>query len=696
MANWPVAETYTNTLGQFVGYDTTLSSGVTNTVLGAQKHIDIRGFVPSGVLALGFYSMLEMDTISMSTLDALDMAQLEVKKVYGDNWSHGTLGPIAFLNNTVGLKWTLASGVNMTTSTLAAVNLSTGFQPNDYICLSLPSFPSGFINEAQSYVSLSDGVNTTQLSLGSSSVAVTSGNTCAAWPYSSLGAVQEPTTVTLNMVANTACNIYVTGLRLISQGWTPLSLDINTQGQFLRNITTQSGTLPSVPLPLAYRSAVPQGVEDPRPINSNFGALFFTGSLQSSNSISLYFRERQEALVTQAGLDFNPPFGGFIQENLDNLGFQPDYSQSIYPPASGVGGPYYIEANLAYQTNGSFTITLTNFTSIATNTYTFTGVGLQPQNYYYFSVNIQDTAASVAITPVTSVGVLSSTSLFTSPTISNTSFRRTAGRIGWSVQLGDGDAFIASFVGQSLLFAEYKSKVFQSFTPVKGASLVVSATPPTPLITATVPSNEVMAYGGGTISANLAISASVDGSTQINATGAGQGLQTIAFTVSNFNNFEIVFDLYVPLATFPTLPFFALMNSVNYVIPLNIGSILPNTWQTIIVPSTAFLNLLPDSFSFITLSTWNTPTTWYIDNLAISQASIVWSARSCYQDPWNANPIPWQPFTNLLNNLADGVTFSPPGPALQVRAQAFSQGSVIDKFLVTPQYSTLGNLIFSD
>jgi hypothetical protein len=651
------------------------------------------------------------------------MAQLEATKVYGDNWSQGTLGPISFLNNTVGLNWTLASGVNTTTSTLAAVNLSTGFQPNDYICLSLPSFPSGFINEAQSYVSLSDGTNTTNLYFNNSFTAVASGNTCAAWYYSELGAVQAPTIVALNMAANTACHVYVTGLRLISQEWTPLSLDVNTQGQFLRNITTQSGTLPAASLPLAYRCAVPQGVEDPRPINSNFGALFFTGTLQSSNSISLYFRERQEALVTQATLDYNPPYGGFTQANLDALGFQPDYNQSIYPPASGVGGPYYIEANLSYQPasgsplepsssleptpslepssggsgSGSFTITLTNYTSIATNTYTFTGVGLSPQSYYYFNVNIEDTKASVAVTPVTSVGVLASTSLFTSPTISNTSFRRTAGRIGWNVQLGDGDAFIASFVGQSLLFAEYKSKVFQSFTPVKGASLVVSATPPTPLITATIPSTQVMSYGGGTISANLAISASADGSTQINATGAGQGMQTDTFTVSNFNNFEIVFDLYIPLATFNlTLPFFALMNNVNYIIPLNIGSVLPNTWQTVIVPSTAFLNLLPDSFSFVTLSTWNTPTTWYIDNLAISQASIVWSARSCYQDPWGANSIPWVSFTNLLNDLSNGVTFSPPGNALQVRAQAYSQGAVIDKFLLTPQYQQLGNLVFSD
>ncbi len=701
MTNWPITETYTEPYGQFIGYDssnavvgtTSTVSGVGNALLQNQQHIDVRGFVPSGIISLPQYSMLNLDSQEMTALDSLNMGQLEVAQTLGDQWSAGTLGPISALQNVVGLTWVLTSGTHTTTSTLPAVNLTQGFQPNDYLCLSLPSFPLASINTSQSYVTLYDGVNTQTLYLSNSFAALTAGNTCAAWHYSSL-TVLEPITVSVTLAATAGCTVEITGLRLLSQTWQPLQLDMNTQGQFLRGITTQSGVInlaTNTQMPMAWRCAVPQGVNDPQPINSNFSVLLYTGSLQNNSTINMYFRGRNETGVTQQTLDFVQATGaGFVQSGLDGLGTQPDFSLSHYPTTSGVDlSPYYwIQTGITYQSGSNATVAINSYSSTATDTYSYTtSVRFLPQQYYLFTVSLQDTSLGHSISSVSSYGGVQTPALYTGPTINNSDFRRTAGRIGWSASLGDGDGFVKSFVGQSLMFAEYRSKPFQSRTPVRGASLVVSATPPAQLYTNIVP------YEGASVTTNMAISSSTNGSTQIYGT-AGQGAQTNIFSVTNFANFSLQFSLYVPAATLnQTTPGFALLNSVNYFFPFVVGQILPNSWQNYNILPGAFSNLLPGNYSLVTFSVFNAPTVWYIDNLNISQTPLIWSARSAPQDPWNANPISWVSFGNLINDTSDGVTFTPAGNALEVRAQAFAQNVIIDKYLIQPQYSTLGNLL---
>lgn len=715
--NLPVNENYTNPLGQFIGYDTL--NNLLNTTLDNQKHIDIRGIVPSGLVTGTNNLMFYLDADNMAILDTYTMTQLDAASVgAGDNWTNGAIRPTSFLNGINTLQISCISGANTTSSTLNAVDLSSGFVSNDIITISLPNFPINSISTSASSISFYDGVNTQTLNFANSITPLASGNTQASFYYSSL-TVLKPITITLNFTATSPCTVYVGAIRILSQTWTALSTDINTQGQFLRPSLSVSGTIPASGIPLAYRSDTPPGLTDPRPINSDFGVTFWTGSRNHQNTISMYFRERREALINQLDLDYITTATGTIgytQGMLDALGHQPDFGESLYQPREqaqldtltqsqlnqyeqyqlerlwDVTDESYIQSQLTWNPDGTFTINLSDLQSDGTFNFSFTGSGISPYSYYLFETILEDTTATANIYPVTTQGkVLYTQPIFSTNSINNDAvFYREAGRIGWQISLGDGDAFVKGFNALDLMYAEYQSNIFNTLTPVKGASLTVDATPPLNLFT------NITSWNGGTFALNKAIFNSSDGSIEITGTST-QGIITNTFSCTSLSLLKINFDLYVPAITLALdTPHFFLVNDMGYIYEFYVGKIIPNQWTTYEIIPVAVYKEPAGQYQFASATISASPVTWYIDNLSITQNVISWSGRSAPQDPWSPIFTPWIDFGDTLNNTDDGVVFSPVGTSLQVRGRAHAQTGIIKSIFITPQYAQLGNFTWND
>jgi archaellin len=713
--NLPVAENYTSPQGQFIGYDTI--NNIENAILANQKHVDIRGIVPSGLVFENQNTMLILNAETMAELNTQTMGQLDdAGYSLGDNWSLGTIGPQSSLNGINTLSIPCVSGINVTTSVLSPVDL-TGFQPNDTISVAMPSFPGGTVNISGCYLTLSDGSQTQTFNFANSLYAISGSlsNAQAAFPYSELY-VFDPTTVTIGIEAVASCTVQISALRVLSAEWTPLALDMNTQGQYLTPITDGFGNIPATDLYTAFRSDTPPGITDPRPINSDFGPVIYTGSRAYNNTVNVYFRQLNEAVITQLDLDYivtGSGSVGYTQGMLDALGHQPDFGQSLYQPRDqaqlntltqaqlnqleqyqlerlwDVTNESYIESQFSWSADGGFSVALTDFNPNNTYNFAFTGSGIQPYSYYFYETILEDNSATVNIYPVANDGTVEVNNLlFTTNEISNDwVFYRTAGRVGWGVTLGDGNAFIKSFNALSLMYAEYQSKVFNTVTPVQGASLTVSATPPINLYSGAEP------YNNANLVINNTIATSPDGSLQVTAT-ANEGIQTLPFISTEPKYLKINFDLYVPSSTYNIdIPHFLLMTDMGAIFEFFIGQIIPDRWNSLEIIPVVMVKQVASSFRFISTTISSAPLTWYMDNISITQSVISWSGRSAPQDPWSPNFAPWLDFGDVLNSTSDGIVFSPIGTSLQIRARAHAQNATISRIFVTPKYAQLGRVI---
>lgn len=715
-----ISENYRDPFGRFRFYDTL--NNLNNEKLLKQEHIDIRGFVPNNLIETTDSTMFYLDGDSIEALDRVTMRELDESTFYTeDDWTLGTVGPISFLNNTIGLTISGTAGRNVTSSTKGIISLKpenlTEFSATN-INLALPNFPASKMILSGCYLAFSNATDEQKFFFHESTTEIKEGNVALMFPFSKL-TILEPKTVTLCFETTEACNIYVTALRVLGT-WTPLKLDINTEGHFLRQAVTVSGTpVESPALYTMYRANDPPSIIiDPKPINSDFGVTFYSGSLVKGGSITMYFRERREAQINQLDLDrivTSSGSIGFTQEELDALGHQPDFGESIYSPRTQLDldsynqsqldtyeqyqlerisetiDQAYIQAKITWHSNGHWEIGLSDYQNITGEfAFSFEGTGIEANKYYFFEVYLNNNTASVSLCPVEKNGRVQTTEkMFYSGKITNSSvFYRDAGRIGWNVELNDGDAFVKGFNSLDLIFAEYESKPFKSRTPVRGASLITSATEPVNLYYGAESLN------GATLAINGAISNSKDGSIGISAS-ARQGLITLPFLLTNLKLLTIKFDLYIPIATYDSLiPHFLLMNEDLFFYELFIGETKPNLWQTHEISVASLLGQPGGEYRFASVSDIDVTTTWYIDNLSITQKAITWAARSAEEDPWGMSNVPYLDFGNTLNEANAGIVFEPFGNMLQLRAQAHQADAIIDRYFLQPQYAQLGNLVF--
>lgn len=729
-----ITENYDNTIGAFSNYDTL--DNLTQTVLDGQQHINIRSMtnVVDGVPL----TMFTLSLLTDSSLNAYTQTDLEgtYNELVADNWTAGVAGPTSSIGNRNALVLDLADSPNSVSIIDNAVAFPQGI--SDWtLSLALPDFPLSQMDLVNSFIIITDrGFNSIELPLSTSATTLVNGDSEASWPISVLvddeGNMVVPVEISIFLtpiVPNTP-TVTIAGIRLLSPSWSPLELDSETRFQRLVPTVDRDGSIPTVAYPNLWRSDTPPGLDDPRPINVKLASLFYTGSIEDSGSITLYARGRSDVPQIQDDLDGISTLNngiydiGYTQTKLDALGRQPDYGEAKYETdaqtfldtftqaqieamllagySSGDAGWQafverlpdsenlsYISANLAWD-DTSTVITLSNSVPNETADYTFSTTELSTNSLYLFTLDVEEESVRATLDPVNGNGTVLIESRVLDSTLINDpfTFKRIAGRVGWAASLGDGDSYINSFKTEHLLFAEYQSLAFESYTPVDGMNLTVSCSPDIELYTGS------STWNGAIVGIDPVTSDSPDGSIYV-ISHAAQGLQVNPILIEDFTTITISFDLYWPADAIAAnvYPFLYLTNGLTY-IELGIGEVSPNAWQSFEVHPTAAFAQQTGTYSLIFLHTSANTYKWNIDNISVKKKTMGWSARSYPENPWIPSIAPWIDCSDILDSTSNGVVLYPRGNFLQTRGQAFSQGSYIDKIYMTPKYAQLGRLTF--
>lgn len=687
-ANIPLTEEFT---GQFTNYDT-YDATLRKTFAG-QRHINVRTF----------------------TSDS------------GEGWTVGTFGPQASFNHLPGLSLPVTAGTTTTASvvTTRPVDISTGFADTDFISLALPTFPLPSITLATSFVDLTSDpagsftAATTSVALSQSTVALVNGNSEFRVPRSlfNTGATKLTaiTGVRFRITATANATVLCQALRLLASTWVLGPIDIDNWNGRLQATVATNGSLPQSPAysqPILWRAASPSSIDDPRPIDADFGIVFYTGSQTANNSFTLYMREISEAFLTQLDLDGTPmsqldnnpqpdigisKYSPRLMSDLDRLTVSQLDTRSMYD-IERVSNPTYtgwIQFQLQWGVNPSFSIG-----NSASPTYQFTP-SLNNNTYYILICSLQETTARGTIYPLNGDFSINPTATFdTTSIVDDFLFKRRQGRIGWQATFGDGDAFIQSVRPRNTCFAEYRSAPLTSLTPVDGAQLYAAYTPNTELWTGF---SQLSANTVGSLALSRdAIRAITGSSYRVDdyGTTAGQGIQSNLLNITDLTQVEIAFNLWFPTDTFGLTA--QLVSSQNTVIPLKLPQLVANTWQRIFIYLPQAL-IQSGKYTFQLFRTTAghpgtpPPISWWIDNATMFERTVQWSARSVIDDPWHSVYAPWTDFREVVNSNDDGILFPVRGRQLQVRARALRQDAYIagmPKF--KPKYGQLGRLVWPE
>lgn len=337
------------------------------------------------------------------------------------------------------------------------------------------------------------------------------------------------------------------------------------------------------------------------------------------------------------------------------------------------------------------------------------------------------------------VPVAGDTLLFDTGLISDSyQFIRRPGRFGWGAAFLDGDASIRSIRPQSLVFAEYRSAILASDTPVKGARLYAEFTPNTQMwqsFDPLVPS--AIAAGGGASTGlypslnlfpspglypedsdyigainlsgpSIVPTVSLDFNRQLSgssykvfvsdASAPGQGLISNVLTpiadllsgITDFADVEISLSIWFPSAAQnagSTLAMF-LLSEDGSVTPLGVPAIQPDHWQniTLYAPS----DLQSGRYQLGIVYVGNVSATFWVDSVSVIERVVTWSARANQEDPWTD-------FRDIVNTDSGGVTFADRGTGLQLRAQAHQQAGAIFSYPnFIPIYAELGKFSYPE
>lgn len=615
----------------------------------------------------------------------------------------------------------ISSGVT-TTATLPLTNLDLStFDPiNDVISVALPTFPLGSVDQTQSFIDFTSGNGTFSTAVSipftSSTVALLNGNSELRFPISLLtgGAVNisSITRIRFRVRGTASATVRIMAIRALAQDWTLQAVDTNTSDGRLYRTAPLNGDI-NAPLPIEpihWRATDLPGDQDPRPIDSEYGVVFNTGSLIGSNLFTLYMREVTEDFLTQLDLD------GLTMGDLDGHA-QPDLGQAAYTPRiqqdledltqTTLQGrtqfdlertPDYLSASwiqfvCQWQTDSA----AVSIVDTEGNGYNITldSPLVANQNYVFFAT-LEENFARATIYQVNVDGSIG-TQVFDSTRIyDDTAFQRRAGRFGWYAFFQDGNAYLDSIRSRSLSFAEYRSLPFESNTPVIGAELFVSTSPSIEHYTNLAPGpNNQPTYSD--VSRDTTRSTSGE-SWKITNYGNHtlQGIQTNEFLLTDFDNSEVHFDLFYPSDAVLGNHLLAasLRGNGLATIPLHLPIIIPDQWQHVRIPLSSFgQSVLSGDYSLVIWQLDAYQSTWWIDNISIFSRSIAWDGRAVVDDPWFSNDARWTPFRDNLNTDSGGVLFPSRGTQLQIRGRALRQDASISRIQFKPKYAELGRFV---
>lgn len=286
-------------------------------------------------------------------------------------------------------------------------------------------------------------------------------------------------------------------------------------------------------------------------------------------------------------------------------------------------------------------------------------------------------------------------------------FHHKRGRIGWYANIKDYQTKIESVRAGRLVYGEFKSKLMNSITPVKGVQIFANQTADKELVDDVTSNIWSIATNSFSVEIDRSIKDKPVSIYQIQNSNnyIYQGIQTNKFKINNFEDIYIKFDLKFNSNVNPLLAFLYNENSRTFH-EINMPYITKGAWNSIKL----FLHddsLIPGSYALILAEGgYNNSTSWYVKNVSIKQRNVRWRARSFTDGPWQINDRDWieNYYVNLIpnndftkgTNRHDGITFGKQDTELQIRADALNQYVEIFNFEAQPKYATPGNFIWSE
>lgn len=733
MDNVNLSDQFEQPQGMFEFYDA--YDEVTRLQIIDQRHIDIRVFKNASEQT--DWRMLDLDQTTMDDLDLLEMEDLEAGRSFsnGEGWTNGDAEPQTDRNNWFGLSLTCAPGVTTTTESvipittiddeIVVIDLLTEFENDDFISLALPDFPLGDINLTESWLDFTSHASgsfvsgpVASLRLDASTIALVDGDSEYRRLRSAITGIdiQHITGVRFRIKAINSCTFRAMALRLIGKDWAYTELDYDTRQHILKPTVAPNGSLTrpyDLTFPTLFRAGQPAGTHDPRPIDLSIAAAFFTGSKDHANTIRFFFREGPGDFTTQLDLDGKTmaELNGHIQPDINTESWRgrtqleldrftqtdllgdtmTEIERTVDPEIAS-----YLSVSLQWNPSSS-AIALVDSEG---NGHTFGDVAaLEANTPHIFIVEVVGKTIRARVYPLdTSGNILVDEIVFdTSIVKDDFVFVRRAGRFGWTALFGDGDAYIENISTRRQVYAELQTAAYGSLTPVIGAELHIAGSEQLEffdeLNTANLlDSNVVLTRDRTRSTTGLSWRVANPG------TVAPQGIQTNLADFYDFDEMEISFDLYYPSSALnANVNLEAYLSSnTGRVIPIPLGRILPDRWQTFkLSPGGRTAQTGRYSFYLVQTAT-GLPSTWWIDNVHIRERTLSFYARSVAADPWGDVDADWVPFKNTINLEHAGVQFLERGRSLQVLARGHRQSARIDNIKVVPQYAQLGNFVWEE
>jgi hypothetical protein len=375
-------------------------------------------------------------------------------------------------------------------------------------------------------------------------------------------------------------------------------------------------------------------------------------------------------------------FDGMTQDQLDT------FTQAYMEKAQDFISESWLEVRIRWGVNNDIHISTTEST---VDQEVDLPISFSANTRYLMTTDVIDDSVRVRIFPLNVNDSIDRESiLFDSNEVRNDFiFKRRKGRLGWAIDLQDGDSYVESIRSRGLLYGEWLSQNYESHTPVEGARLFVGATPDIKTPLASLP------YNGSTITVDTFTTRSSDGSAKVVA-DTDDGLVSRPVPIEDFENSLITFDLFYPKTALDedSFPELYLLNELGYMIRIGMPGITGDIWNQIRVrPLLASLEQTGPYQVLIKQDTGSA--TFWVDNFIFQQRSVRWEGRSTYNDPWGRNHDDWTEFGDFINSETNGIMFPERGSFLQVRGQSLTQHASIDKLYIKPKYSQLGRLTWN-
>lgn len=615
----------------------------------------------------------------------------------------------------------------------------SGFEPDDYITIALPEFPASDLNLIQSYVVFTSHPEgnfgagpISSIPFIESETPLVDGDSEFRFQISKLSNIDLSaiTGVRFTLDATAGGNDFrVLAIRAISKDWLYTPIDTDTLSKRAYRPVTLDGSVSSAydPIfttwPTVFRAANFTSENDPSPIDSKISLVFNPGSQNASNRISLFFRERPLDYKTQLDLD------GTLSSELDGQE-QPDWGIASYISRQQIDidgvedsviGPgvdsgaivgegllqsdlngitqrelerkadpltaAWIEVRLSWD-GGSSSLDVYD-AETATPFYHF-DVTLDDNRQYVLFADLENTSLRLRLYE-RDANILGSL-VFDSTTMNDPEvFKRRKGRIGWSADLQDGDAYIESIDPRFLNFAEYQSAPYLSLTPVVGASLDVGATPDTDLFKGI---NEGPWGGQFYDDTERGTESFLIRNTAVQPL---QGIQTNFVYLDDLAHTKFSFEIYVTQEALDLGSIQAFFWDGDRALPLPLPPLRGNIWEQVNINLREFIDqLMPNYYSIAIVQTVvGFPNDWKIDNMHMMRKNIEWAAREYTDDPWN-ELSDWIEFDDSVNATNGGVLFNEHSNRFQVRAKALRQNARIAQVYATPKYAELGRITFDE